>query len=213
MQLERIRINGLFGRFNYDIALRRPEKITIIHAPNGFGKTALITLVHAFFSRQLWLLFKYKFKSLELHFDNREIVEVRKEGTPNLFPDNVTTAPDAQKKEDAIEVEILLQSPMRQEESFGVKYSQATPPLNRYLSFLQPVRPDEWYDDNIDDIISTKEALSRYSAYVPAQFRASLEVPEWLSAFIGSSDCRLIETQRLLRLGRDDTSLACTRFG
>jgi hypothetical protein len=33
MQLENVQIDGLFGRFNYEIDLQRPEKITIIHAP------------------------------------------------------------------------------------------------------------------------------------------------------------------------------------
>jgi predicted ATP-binding protein involved in virulence len=64
MQLERVRIEGLFGRFTHDIAFLRPENITIIHAPNGFGKTVVLTLINAFFSRQFYVFFKYQFTSL-----------------------------------------------------------------------------------------------------------------------------------------------------
>jgi predicted ATP-binding protein involved in virulence len=117
MQLERIRIQNLFGRFIYDISLRRPEKITIIHAPNGFGKTVLLTLVHAFFSRQFSTFSKYQFDLLSLYFDNRTTVNIRKIGDPSLFPE-----PSA--AESPENVVITLDSLADQPERYTVTFDQ-----------------------------------------------------------------------------------------
>ena len=202
MQLERIRIEGLFGRFTYDIAFRRPEKITIIHAPNGFGKTAVLTLINAFFTRQFHVFFKYYFKSLTLHFDNHESVEIRKEGPPDLF---------TEKAKEIGEIQIILQSTVRPVDPFKLQSSDGIPTLNRYLPFLEPAGGDAWFDENASDVISTSEAITRYSAHLPPQLRKGIELPEWLTELVSSSDCRLIETQRLLRIARTEENVRLHR--
>jgi predicted ATP-binding protein involved in virulence len=85
MQLENVKISSLFGRFRYEINLHRPEKITIIHAPNGFGKTVLLNLINAFFGGQFSLFFKYHFSSISFRFDNSETVTIEKIGQSDLF--------------------------------------------------------------------------------------------------------------------------------
>jgi hypothetical protein len=191
MQLERIRIEGLFGRFTYDIGLHRPEKITIIHAPNGFGKTVVLTLIHAFFSRHFYIFFKYQFKTMTLHFDTRESIEIRKEGAPDLFID---------KAKDSPELSFIVHSSTRPNDAFKYKSSDAPAKLNRYLPFLHQAGPDTWFDENEEEIIPAAEVLVRYGAHFPPQLRKGLEIPGWLATFADSSDCRLIETQRLLRI-------------
>jgi len=195
MQLERIRVEGLFGRFDHDIALRRPEKITIIHAPNGFGKTVVLTLVNAFFSRHFYLFFKYQFRALTLFFDNRETVEIRNDGQPELFAD---------KAKEGRELQILLKSPTGPVDPFRLTLTQGIPNLNRYLPFLEPAGLDTWLDENDDEMISTAEAIAKYSNLLPPQLRKDTELPEWLNTLVGTSDCRLIETQRLLRITQSD---------
>src|SRR5262249_34614148 len=192
MQLERIRVEGLFGRFDHDIAFRRPEKITIIHAPNGFGKTVVLTLVNAFFSRQFWSFYKYRFQRLILYFDSNENVEIRNEGPPDLF---------SEKGKEKREVFITLNSPTGPIEPFRLNVIEGFSQLDRFVPVLEPAGADAWFDQNIGDVITTNEAIERYSAHLPAQFRkAALELPPWLSEIVDSSDCRLIETQRLLRI-------------
>src|SRR5580704_5478404 len=186
MQLDRVRVEGLFGRFTYDIAFRRPERITIIHAPNGFGKTAILTLIDAFFSGEFFTFFKYNFKSLLLQFDNREAVEIRRDGPPSLFDEKDK---EKEKEQEASEIEILLQSPMRKGDRSKFKWKDTIPALNRFVGFLRSAGPDQWYDDNTDTLITTKEAIARYSGYLPPKIRQGLELPEWLTSFVGSSDC------------------------
>lgn len=50
LRVERIRVSGLFGLYTHSVELNPTDRITIIHGPNGVGKTVLLRLVHALFS-------------------------------------------------------------------------------------------------------------------------------------------------------------------
>jgi predicted ATP-binding protein involved in virulence len=45
MRLNRIKIEKLFGKFDYDIKLNQDEGITILTGPNGYGKTTILTII------------------------------------------------------------------------------------------------------------------------------------------------------------------------
>ena len=44
MKLSSVRINNLFGQFDYNIALNQDEGITILTGPNGYGKTTILKI-------------------------------------------------------------------------------------------------------------------------------------------------------------------------
>jgi predicted ATP-binding protein involved in virulence len=46
MKLKKIEIEGLYGTFDHEIKLKSDERITIIHGPNGVGKTTVLRLIH-----------------------------------------------------------------------------------------------------------------------------------------------------------------------
>ena len=49
-RIKQISVTNLFGMFNYVIPLHLDERITIIHGPNGFGKTVILKLLSEIFS-------------------------------------------------------------------------------------------------------------------------------------------------------------------
>jgi predicted ATP-binding protein involved in virulence len=69
MRIRRISVAKLFGRFDYNIPLNK-EGITIIHGPNGYGKTTLLRIVHSLLSRDYDLLYNSPFKELRIDFCN-----------------------------------------------------------------------------------------------------------------------------------------------
>ncbi len=47
MRIVSIAVKGLFGLFNHEVPLQSAERVTIIHGPNGFGKTAILRMIAA----------------------------------------------------------------------------------------------------------------------------------------------------------------------
>ena len=41
MRITKISVKGLFGMFDHEIPLNQESRITIVHGPNGVGKTVL----------------------------------------------------------------------------------------------------------------------------------------------------------------------------
>ncbi|MDR0680944.1 MAG: AAA family ATPase [Dysgonamonadaceae bacterium] len=50
MKLSRIKIEKLFGQFDYDIKLNQEEGITILTGPNGYGKTTILNIIWSLFT-------------------------------------------------------------------------------------------------------------------------------------------------------------------
>src|SRR5260370_708182 len=195
MQLDRLSITGLFGRFDHQIDLRKSEKITIIHAPNGFGKTVILTLLNAFFSKQFGPFFKYQYKNILLAFDTGAEIEISKSS------EGRTQAGKKSYGEGSTEIYFKLRS--REEdnrEQFKLSASTIGINFNRILPFIEPAGQELWLDENAGEIISSVEVISRYGAHLPPHMRKVQDIPKWLKAFTDSCECRLIETQRLLKL-------------
>ena len=46
-RLRVFRVEGLFGKYDHTIPLRWDERVTVLHGPNGVGKTAVLRLIDA----------------------------------------------------------------------------------------------------------------------------------------------------------------------
>jgi ABC-type transport system involved in cytochrome c biogenesis ATPase subunit len=47
MRVKSINVTSLFGVFNHEILINTTERVTIIHGPNGFGKTVMLRMIAA----------------------------------------------------------------------------------------------------------------------------------------------------------------------
>lgn len=77
-RLEEVAISGLFGRYNHRFTLDQDHRVTILHGPNGVGKTAMLRLLYAIFAGRTFQLFATKFAELSLSFDSGETVRIRR---------------------------------------------------------------------------------------------------------------------------------------
>ncbi len=75
MRIKQISVDGLFGIFDHVIPLNRDERITVIHSPNGFGKTAILRILNGFFNSKYSQFQKIPFKKFKLELDNDEIID------------------------------------------------------------------------------------------------------------------------------------------
>jgi predicted ATP-binding protein involved in virulence len=89
MRLRQFRVQGLFGLFNHTIPLNLDQRITIIHAPNGYGKTVILQFLSGFFGGSLKVFRNIEFVLAEFDFDDGHTITIRRRtpGPKNEDPD------------------------------------------------------------------------------------------------------------------------------
>ncbi|MBD2391009.1 AAA family ATPase [Aphanizomenon flos-aquae NRERC-008] len=78
MRIKQISVSGLFGIFDHIIPLNMDDRITVIHGHNGFGKTAMLRILNAFFNSRYPELRTIPFSKFCVEFDNGSNVEIIK---------------------------------------------------------------------------------------------------------------------------------------
>lgn len=78
MRIKQISVNGLFGIFDHVIPLNMDDRITVIHGPNGFGKTAMLRILNGFFNSRYSELRTITFTKFRVEFDDSSSFEIIK---------------------------------------------------------------------------------------------------------------------------------------
>ena len=76
MQIQNVKVLGLFDRFDHELPFSSEEPITIMIGPNGFGKTMILRLLNTLFSQPVQGLTRFPFRMLIVSFDNGFSLEV-----------------------------------------------------------------------------------------------------------------------------------------
>ena len=84
MRIKQISVDGLFGIFDHVIPLKMDERITVIHGPNGFGKTVILTILNDFFNSEYSKFQNIPFKKFQVELDNGEVMVVSKQKNERL---------------------------------------------------------------------------------------------------------------------------------
>ncbi len=80
MRITKVSVKKLFGIFDHEIPLNQESRITIIHGPNGFGKTILLTMLNGLFNSNYRVFREVSFEEFLVYFDFHEYLVVRKDG-------------------------------------------------------------------------------------------------------------------------------------
>lgn len=190
MRINKISVTKLFGIFNHVIPLNREEGITIIHGPNGFGKTVVLRMVNGFFNSRYSELRTIPFTELRLDFDDGSHVEVTKsiDQTNENEKDQKLTFhfynPGADPKN--FSPDLLTNSGLE----MNLHWSVTEDEVNSLIQFgeqniVTPLGPLK----NIT--IPFIENFEKFALRLK-------EEPKWLSELKSSIDVHFIETQRLL---------------
>ena len=181
MRIQTIRTQHLFGIFNHVIPLRMDDRITIIHGPNGYGKTAILRLISDIFGSTHTAVRELPFASIALEFDRGVKLTVRK------FDD-----PDKNRQR------ILYECPPY--ESFELpeepdSESQTTA-IDRYVPGIERLSYNEWQYLYTGEILSTAAVIERFSEHLPLDARGT-SYPDWLVSLRESLDVHFIRATRL----------------
>ncbi|MBD2312832.1 AAA family ATPase [Desertifilum sp. FACHB-1129] len=191
MQIQKISVNGLFGIFDHVIPLNMDERITIIHGPNGFGKTAMLRMLNGFFNSQYSIFRNIPFAKFRVDFDNGKSVEVLKKSK---------SLEKIKHKERLI---IDFYDKNEKKFSFPLEEINNTRDLNFSVSILdnipglRRVGSKVWQYIPTGETLSLNDVIDRFEDILPLKTKLR-EEPEWLDKLKSDSHVRLIESQRLL---------------
>jgi ABC-type transport system involved in cytochrome c biogenesis ATPase subunit len=76
-RIRRIQVSKLFGIFDHEIPLNVEDRVTIIHGPNGYGKTVILQMLDGLFSGRLEMLRHIPFRDLVVELENGGLVRVQ----------------------------------------------------------------------------------------------------------------------------------------
>jgi predicted ATP-binding protein involved in virulence len=78
MKLTRIKIEKLFGQFDYDIKLNQDEGITILTGPNGYGKTTILNIIWSLINQDFYYILSATFEQISFNLDDCQAIHVTK---------------------------------------------------------------------------------------------------------------------------------------
>jgi len=186
MRLKEIRTHKLFGIFDHAIPLNMDDRITIIHGPNGYGKTAVLRLIAGVFTPQYGVLRELPFDRLELCMYNGSVLTVTADGF----------------KDDANRDHIVFDFPPNEPFDLSRQHKSSIRTINKgdletFIPGLERVGVNEWFSLQTGETMDFEGVLDRFTDELPFRTRKKLEYPIWLTELQESLDVHFIRANRL----------------
>ncbi len=194
MKLLNLKIYKLFDIFNHSIDYNQDERITIITAPNGYGKTMSLKVIYNLFNKKLNFFSRLVFDKIVFEFDNDTSIEIiKKENTHNSI------------------IEFILKKKSKKINSFAYPSKKLFSQLKKVMpshqleefmpNFIERISSNEWMDTLSNEIISFEELTYQYSDYIPEHFmrRFDIDIPKEFISVLDELKVYLIQEQRLIQ--------------
>jgi predicted ATP-binding protein involved in virulence len=184
--IKSIEISKLFGRFNYKIDMK-PNGVTIITGPNGFGKSTILKIVDALSKGEISFFVDLDFSTLSIIFDSSQKITLKKTDKNIIFdgielplPTNVKDVPNRHNQR----IPPLSYRPLN-----NWRIGEQKKTLTDFKFFLPPAFKEIRY------------FIDKYKLELPTEIVQKLEakIAEIIEL---SGEVRLISEQRLLKLKR-----------
>lgn len=219
--IKRIEVTGLYDVFDHTIDLK-DGNITLILGENGLGKTIILKMIKAFFSKSFNELFSYPYSKFRLTFDTNEVILITKETTEeyNNLVFEYYKKSISRKKDGEFKLAISQYNKRRYLRSHGrfsdINYldigsyaHEIEYYLNRNTRLeIERVGLDKWIDHRYGNFYTTEDLIKSYRDYFPDKLLREIttNIPEWLIIKSESFDTTFIETQRLLYKSKESES-------
>ena len=186
MRITKVSVKKLFGIFDHEIPLNQESRITIIHGPNGFGKTTILSMIHGLFSGDLWVFYAVPFEEFYAEIDTGENIRVVRDKSDLDSEDTtLTIVRDC----DGESADALHNLASRRE------YLQNIRNIGASRSALRQIHDDLWLDLDTGAVSTSQELLDIYPE-IQAELYARL-MTDWFKSLCENIHTRFAEAQRL----------------
>ncbi len=205
MKLRQVSVEGLFDLYNYTIPLNINERVTIIIAPNGYGKTTIFKLIKAVINVDTVYMQKIPFNMFRIEFENEESSEnIEKISSIEIIKQRILFGND-QIPYEFIKCKITKFTGDCKE--YDLKLDDNSVNNFEFISFartieremmIKRVGPTKWKDLNTGDILESPDLIRIYGHLLPPEFSHFSEYYK-LKEELKEIKVHLIESQRLMR--------------
>ncbi len=181
MKLLKLELSDLFGRFNHAVEFNQDERITILTAPNGYGKTITLKIIYNLFNRKFNFFNKLSFKKIVFFFDDNKKLEISKLNNAIKF-----NLKEGNKKISEFKLNKLNKNDIER--------------LDRYLPhYISRIGQDTWINEREDELLLTEDIIERFGNHFPIRIKSvNYSIPKEIDSIIDSIEVYLIQEQRLV---------------
>jgi len=191
MRIEEITVTNLFGIFDHSIPLDKDNHITIIHGPNGFGKSTILKMLDGLLKSRYYEIRTIPFDEFCVTFENGAYIKIIKSDASENNDNNTVFINYSLGKEDKTYREVEVDLTVEPESiSFPINAIEDIVPE------LERVGNKKWLCIPTGEIYSLQDVIGRYSDRFPDQIMA-IEEPDDLKKLKNSVKAHIISTQRL----------------
>lgn len=197
MQIKQVKIDGLFSNFNYVIDLNDP--ITIIHGPNGCGKTTVFRIIDAVFNRKIDVLFEIEFSSVQFAFTDGSTLRIERQSVP-INENNPESKRYVYFVYTISNSEGIVVLDGNKQDTQDAILAAAIRKSARVLPWLRRIGDDIWMDSRENKPLSIDEVMELYGEQILRRVNQNLVdlyIPDQVSKLVSKVDVRLISADRL----------------
>lgn len=192
-RLARVEVDRLFGIYNHRIDLALDDRVTLLHGPNGVGKTTVLKMVDALLTDRFGYFRRVPLERLLLRFHDGTSLELTKGDADGAEFGNVTVEVNGETKVASISLVPSTAEMVASE-----------------VEYLERAGANAWVDVRDGQLHTDDEVVRRYTPR-PLRPRSSAErvfagltgdhedEDPWLTEFLSAANSHFIEAQRLVR--------------
>lgn len=199
IRLQRVEVEGLFGVYDHRIDLNLDARVTLLHGPNGVGKTHTLGMIDSLLRKDTSYFLRVPCKRFRLTF------------TDSVLELAISSADREQRRG-----QLTLDNGGNSETATVALGSEADDITGRVGFLKRHVdMPGTWIDLRDGELLSEDEILARFGSAGGHRARSRPEDVVWFDAFLQNARVRFIEAQRLvqIRWARASRGLLSSRRG
>jgi ABC-type cobalamin/Fe3+-siderophores transport system ATPase subunit len=187
MMLRELVVEDLFGEFTHPIPFKTQDGLTLLHGPNGVGKTMTLRALDDLFNKRFHALRGLPLRALHVEFDNGDRLQVSK------------AKPDGHQ---VVILEFILNPKAGRSHTWTYKPSKAgmeipLSAIDELIPELARTAPRSWTLLSTGETLDLDEVLDRFSNRLPVGFTRDKDTPDWLNEVLSRVPVYFIQADRL----------------